>query len=164
MRSAAFGVFFHSAFLSFFLCAGSFGQQTPNPSVRNVGACEILQNPQAFDRQLMRLRGRLYLEFEGHHVDDSECALPPLHTTIWWTYGGDDLPVLGRERRELQAFVLPVQRDAGFDAFERYVHLGRTSARTTHPVTPVRSVRTMTWWLRSPGDFFPENRLHGVKG
>lgn len=111
--------------LAVFQCPASFAQQGPSSPVRDVSVCDLIQNPQAFDRQLVRFRGRLHLEFESADVGTSECAPTPLRTGIWWTYGGDNLPVLERERKQIQSFVSPIQHDAAFDTFEQYVHLRR---------------------------------------
>jgi hypothetical protein len=111
--------------LAVFQCPASFAQQGPSSPVRDVSVCDLIQNPQTFDRQLVRFRGRLHLGFESAHVGTSECAPTPLRTGIWWTYGGDNLPVLERERKQIQSFVSPIQHDAAFDTFEQYAHLRR---------------------------------------
>ena len=122
MRTAIFVVL-----LAFLPCAAGVAQQSSGSPVRDVSVCDLLQNPRVFDRQLVRYRGRLYFEFEGDHVDGSECTLTPFQTGIWWTYGGDDLPALEAERKQMLPLVSPIRRDAAFDTFKRYVYLRRSS-------------------------------------
>lgn len=122
MRPAIFVVL-----LAFFQCPISLAQQSPISSVRDVSVCDLLRNPRAFDRQQVRFRGRLYFEFEGHDVNIGECSPTALWTRIWWTYGGDDLPALEPERKQMQPLVSPIRRDAAFETFERYAYLRRSS-------------------------------------
>ena len=122
MRTAIF-----VALLAFLQSAASIAQQSSGSPVRDVSVCDLLQDPKAFDRELVRFRGRLYFEFEGDHVSIGECSPTAFQTGIWWTYAGNDLPALEPERKQIQPLVSPIQRDAAFDTFERYVHLRRSS-------------------------------------
>jgi len=95
----------------------AFCQARSNNSIRDVEVCQILNDPNAFDGQMVRFRGRLEFEFEDDHVDDSACGLPLLHTEIWWDYGGDPMAALQAEAKQIQALTSPVLKDAQFDEF-----------------------------------------------
>jgi len=103
-----------------FLITPSFvlGQAPSNDSVRTVEICEVLKNPSAFDSQMIRLRGRLELEFENETVDDRACGLPVFHTGIWWTYGGEPLLAHEPDGKRIRALAWPVLKDAQFNEFE----------------------------------------------
>jgi len=85
--------------------------------IPEVEVCQILNNPTLFDGQVVRFRGRLEFEFEGHHVNDDVCGLPRLHASISWSYGGEPLLALEPERRRIQGLASPILRDASFDEF-----------------------------------------------
>ena len=124
MRLASVSNLLLCAAFSLLLFSSCVAQET-GPLTRSAKVCEILQNPASFDGQIVRFRASLDLEFEGDVIEDQDCGLPPPHTEIWWTYGGEPLPVLPRDRKQAESLVSPAQRDAAFDSFERYVHLRR---------------------------------------
>jgi hypothetical protein len=84
LRPIALGLF---AFL-FSSASWASAQSASAATVRDVDVCELLRDPEAFDGQMIRFRGRLEFEFEGDEVDDVSCGLPLLHRGIWWNYGG----------------------------------------------------------------------------
>ena len=104
-------------------------QAQPNASPREVEVCQLLSDPNAFDGQMVRLRGRLEFEFEGHDVNDLACVQPILHTGIWWSYGGE--PYLAREPelKNVQGLISPVLKDAQFEEFD----VRARAARRTKP-------------------------------
>ena len=100
-------------------------QTPPQNSPRDVEVCELTKNPTAYDKQLVRVRGRLEFEFEGQTVDDRICGMPLWHTGIWWSYGDDILQTPSRETKRIQPIVSPTLRDHSFQTFEEYSRLRR---------------------------------------
>jgi hypothetical protein len=106
-----FAVLFSSACLA-------VGQSTSTVSIRDVDVCQLLQNPEAFDGQILRFHGRLDLEFEGNHIDDTACHLPLRHRRIWWNYGGESLAVNLLETKRIADLTTPVVNDAQLSEFK----------------------------------------------
>jgi hypothetical protein len=92
-------------------------QAQPNASPREVEVCQILSDPNAFDGKMVRFRGRLEFEFEGHNVNDLACGPALLHTSVWWTYGGEPLLAREPELKDVQGLTSPVLKDAQFEEF-----------------------------------------------
>jgi hypothetical protein len=103
----------------------AFAQTSADGTVSAVEVCEVVQNPTAYDKQLIRFRGRLEFEFEGDNVDDHDCGVKLLHTGIWWTYGGDPLFALSHQTDRIKHLVSPILRDASFQTFNEHVRLRR---------------------------------------
>ena len=103
----------------------------PESKVRDVGVCELLNNPKAFNGQLVRFRGRLAFEFEGDTVDDNDCGVPLWHPGIWWIYGGDYLPP--RQIKKIAPQLSAILRDSSFQTFEERAHLRRAELPDRQP-------------------------------
>ena len=99
--------------------------ETRDDAIRDTDVCQILSHPDAFDGQLLRFRGRLEFEFEGYNVDDTACALPLLHTSISWAYGGESLLAPAPEKGHIESLIWPVLRTSEFDTFQTLVHAHR---------------------------------------
>ena len=74
---------------------------------------------------MVRFKGRLEFEFEGHNVDDTACASPLLHTGIWWTYGSESLLAPAPEKEHIESLISPVLRNSEFDKFQALTHAHR---------------------------------------
>jgi hypothetical protein len=92
-------------------------QSVTNDPVHDVEVCQLLQNPETFDGQIVRFRGHLQFEFEGHRVDDTSCHLPLLHRGIWWSYGGEYWVANQSEKKRIESLTSPTVKDAQFDEF-----------------------------------------------
>lgn len=115
---------FRLCVLAIVLASWLFQAQTP--ATEDVDICQVLQNPGSYDGKRVSFRGRLEFEFEGDHIDDSNCGLPPLHTGIWWDYGGEGASAFSADAARIQAETSPIVRDAQFDAFTAHTGAYRT--------------------------------------
>lgn len=105
-------------------------QETPP---RDVELCDLVKNPTAFDRQLVRFRGRLQFEFEGDLVDDNACGMPFHHTPVWWTYGGSNMLLPPPQAKRVRPEVSPIIQDEQFQKFDLYAHLRRAQLPNGNP-------------------------------
>lgn len=125
--------------------------------------CELLKNPTAFDGHLIRLRGRLDFEFEGHTVNDEDCGLPLFDTDIWWEYGGG--PVLASEpdAKRVRELAKPVLKDV----YSQNSTNGQASTETCglmgNGVTASESAPSTMSRRLLLDDSFPGSPCRGVK-
>lgn len=103
----------------------SFSQGEDNEPIRDVEVCQILNNPDAFDGMRVRFRGQLDFEFEDHAIGDRACALPFIHTGVWWTYGGEPLLAHQPGMKKIRAMTSPVLQDSQFDEFRERIRAYR---------------------------------------
>jgi hypothetical protein len=84
MRSSAFIPVYCLALLASGMCPGSAKAQTKPPL---VPICDLLNSPEKFDKQTIRLRGIVHLEFEEFTLTSPSC--PGKRPGIWLAFGGD---------------------------------------------------------------------------
>lgn len=80
-----------------FLCCAVAVAQTRSragETVRDVSLCELIQHPNSYDGQTVRVRGQVIFEFEAFLLSDSSCSsqLRSLQDRrgVWLTFGGDE--------------------------------------------------------------------------
>ena len=127
----------------------TFAQTPAKVEPTEVEVCELVANPLAYDKQLVRFRGRLEFEFEGDTVDDHDCGMKPLHPGIWWTYSGDASLAHSHQAKEIEPLVSLTLRDGSFQTFEEHAHLRRALLPDRQPCR-----------FRAGASFSPENLPH----
>jgi len=150
----------------FVLCSSFFavGQVQPAPPPREVQVCELLRDPLAFDKQVIRFRGRLLFEFEGSLVDDHACELHVYHPSVWWIYGANPLPPSPRKSKVTASLISPILRDEPFDKFDEYRRLRRSSLPDGGQCTSHRQCAYYDVVATFTGRFFSGEQQHGHVG
>jgi len=130
----------------------------------SVSVCQLQENPVAFDKRLVRVRGQLSIAFEDFSLTAGTCKSS--RTRIWLEFGGDiEAPTIyccGDHSRikgtELKVgdFSLPLKRDRGLRDF---LHLIDTQRKPQTGSTQPGIVATITGrffagkpWTRNDGE------------
>src|SRR5947199_1152731 len=147
----------HRIILVILLLSSFAVSQIPNDSdIRDVDVCDLLKSPNAFDKSVVRFRGRLIFEFEGDQVDDSTCHLPSLHTAIWWDYG--KVPAASQDNDQDRSLTWPILADASLDQFKKETSASRARRPDGQQCASDRECRFYDVLATFTGRFFAKRK------
>jgi len=121
------------------------GNQAARPTPTPTSVCEVLQRPASFDNRLVRLRARVFVNFEMTVLEDASVACGDV---IWFTYPGggpDAYLTVGPSGPLSDRQPVTLRRNAAFKRFQRLIDTRLFSREDAQPSDAYRYQVTATF-------------------